>query len=156
MTKNAALVFACLSLIGSSGYVLWMTCRDGVERSVPVPGAWDGNPPSPNAPDGGGLASRAARVQYYGSFAGYNIPFVPVEPLTWEQAKSRVSYYVAVYDTDDGLLSFTKYLDGKMVFRDEYTYSADGAPVKRKMTKSDGEIIEKPLSVGTAGKRKAR
>ena len=60
----------------------------------------------------------------------------------------RRAYFVGEYDDTGQLLSFTKYLDGKLEFKDEYTYGVDGIPIKSKMTNSNGTIIESPLDAG--------
>ena len=93
----------------------------------------------------GGPATKAASIskpRYFGSFAGYSIPFKPTEPLTAEEATSRASYYVGRYDAHERLASFAKYLDGKRFFLSEYTYDQHGTFTKQKTTTQDGEVIE--------------
>ena len=84
-------------------------------------------------------------LHYYGSFVNYRIPFQPKEPLTANQAKLRNAYYVAFFDENGKIVLFTKYLNGKVDFSDEYTYNTQGIPIKRKITKSNGQIVERSL-----------
>lgn len=77
---------------------------------------------------------------YYGSFADYKIPFQPIEELTQEKAKLRESYYVAYFDGDGRIVSFTKYFKGKKEFHDGYTYSSGGLLERREITKYTGEV----------------
>lgn len=78
---------------------------------------------------------------YYGSFSGYQIPFKPSKPLTEEEAKKRDAYYVAYYDDQERIVSFTKYLSGEIAFSDKYYYRYSGIIERREMTKSSGEKI---------------
>lgn len=79
-------------------------------------------------------------VQFFGSFAGYNIPFSPVENITEQDALERVSYYKAYYQ-ENKLVCFEKYLHGSLFWKDNYIYWDNGKLKKRKMFKSDASSI---------------
>lgn len=83
---------------------------------------------------------RAGGPYYYESFANYEIPFRPIGELTSEEAKVRDSYYIAYFDNDGKIVSFTKYLYGKFEFSDKYIYRSNGVLERREMTKSTGDI----------------
>ena len=76
---------------------------------------------------------------YFESFANYKIPFWPIKKLSEDEAKTRDAYYIAYYDKDGKIVSFTKYLYGKMEFDDKYFYGADGRIERRELSKSTGE-----------------
>ena len=77
---------------------------------------------------------------YYGSFSGYQIPFVPSEPLSYEAALQRKSYYIAYYDKKGKIISFSKYLNKQMFSTDKYFYREAGTLKKREMIKASGEV----------------
>jgi hypothetical protein len=83
----------------------------------------------------------AGREVYYGRWRGYGVPRVPDEPLTEEEARSRVSYYVARYDQRGRLASFRKFLRGKPNWSDEYAYWDDGRLKERVMRRADGTQV---------------
>ena len=76
---------------------------------------------------------------YFESFANYKIPFQPIKELSKDEAKTRDAYYIAYYNEDGKIVSFSKYLNGKMEFDDKYFYGADGRIEKRELLKSSGE-----------------
>lgn len=78
---------------------------------------------------------------YYGDFATYKIPFRPIEELTPSEAKTRDVYYLAYFNDGGEILSFTKYLKGKIEFSDKYIYDQSGILERRELTKSTGEVI---------------
>lgn len=51
------------------------------------------------------------------------------------------AYYVAYFDDDGKIVSFTKYLYGKFEFGDKYIYNSNGSLERREMTKYTGELI---------------
>ncbi|MTJ53160.1 hypothetical protein FJR38_11175 [Anabaena sp. UHCC 0253] len=61
-------------------------------------------------------------VSYFGSWKSYQIPFVPVEPISQEEAQKRRSYYVGYYNSSKQLERFEKHLDGKLEWQDKYIY----------------------------------
>jgi len=76
---------------------------------------------------------------YYGSFSGYYRPYRPSEPLTFEDAIKRHSYYVAYYDEQEKVISFTKYLNGKLLFNTKYFYWQSGTLEREEITDEKGE-----------------
>jgi hypothetical protein len=119
------------------------------KESPPNPEGRNGNRSASRQPDKELKSRPVKKVRYFGGFAPYyQIPFRPSEPLTEAEARTRRAYFVGEYDDAGKLLSFTKYLDGKLEFRAEYTYGVDGIAIKSKMTKSGGTIVESPLDAG--------
>jgi len=80
-------------------------------------------------------------VIYYGSWTSYQIPFVPVEPISQEEAQKRQSYYVGYYNSSKQLERFEKYLDGKLEWQDKYIYWDNRKLKTRNMIKTDGSEI---------------
>jgi antitoxin component YwqK of YwqJK toxin-antitoxin module len=87
-----------------------------------------------NANDSG----RQGGPYYFAKFIGYQIPFQPSEEISYEEAKKRNTYYVAHFDEEGRIVSFSKYLKGKLIFIDKYYYDS-GSLARREMTKSTGE-----------------
>jgi hypothetical protein len=83
-------------------------------------------------------ASQPGSIAYFGTWAGYRVPFVPRDPITREQALQRQTYYVAHYNQAGQLVRFEKHLDGALEWVDEYEYWDDGTIQARLMTKADG------------------
>ena len=79
--------------------------------------------------------------QYFGSWQSYQIPFIPEEPISREEAQQRKSYYVGYYNSKDQLERFEKYLDGQLNWKDEYLYWENGKIKTRVMIKADGSRI---------------
>lgn len=80
-------------------------------------------------------------VSYFGTWKSYQIPFVPVEPISLEEAKKRQSYYVGYYNSSKQLERFEKYLNGKLEWQDKYIYWDNGKLKTRNMIKADGSEI---------------
>jgi hypothetical protein len=148
--KNSVVVIvcACVLLISSLGLLACMLCH-GMQIESPLsPENRNGDRSASKQTDKQLKSRPVKRVQYFGDFAGYHTPFRPTEPLTEAEAKARRAYFVGEYDDAGKLVSFTKYLDGKLEFRHEYTYGVDGIAIKNKMTRPDGTIVESPLGAG--------
>ena len=77
---------------------------------------------------------------YFGGFATYYKPFIPEEPLQYDEAVKREAYYVAYYNEKGQLQSFTKYLYGKLEFSVKYYYRASGIIEREDYHKSNGEV----------------
>lgn len=80
-------------------------------------------------------------LQYFGSWQSYQIPFIPEEPISKEEAQQRKSYYVGYYNSNHQLERFEKYLDGQLNWKDEYSYWENNKIKTRVMIKSDGSRI---------------
>mgnify|MGYP001595550878 FL=1 len=78
---------------------------------------------------------------YYESFATYKLPPHPVGELNPEEAKKRDSYYIAYFDDNGKIVSFSKYLYGKLEFSAKYTYTQEGYLERRELTKASGEVV---------------
>jgi len=78
---------------------------------------------------------------YFEGWTTYQIPFHPEKEITPDKAKLLRAYYIAYFNEDKKLTSFTKYLDGKLEFSDKYIYNSKGSLVRREMTKYTGEFI---------------
>jgi hypothetical protein len=76
---------------------------------------------------------------YFESFANYKIPFRPTNELTPDAARTHDAYYIAYFNSDGKIVSFTKYLYGKMEFEDKYFYRGDGKIERRELSRSNGE-----------------
>jgi hypothetical protein len=50
------------------------------------------------------------RRQYYKSWASYQIPMRPTDPVDFKQTETLDAFYLAAYDADGRLRRFTKYL----------------------------------------------
>jgi hypothetical protein len=93
---------------------------------------------------------------YFESFSNYVIPFRPTKEVTPDAAKAHDAYYIGYYNNDGKIVSFAKYLYGKLEFEDKYFYGGDGRIERRELSKSNGEttiqyfdgkgklILEKP------------
>jgi Family of unknown function (DUF6156) len=79
--------------------------------------------------------------QYFGSWRSYQIPFIPEEPISSEEAQQRKSYYVGYYNSNDRLERFEKHLDGQLNWKDEYSYWENGKIKTRAMIQADGSQI---------------
>jgi hypothetical protein len=80
----------------------------------------------------------ANQTVYYAGWGSYEIPFVPQDPLSEEDALQRGTYYVGAYDADGRLARFEKFLDGTREWTDEYVYWSNGRLRERVMYKQDG------------------
>ncbi|AFZ25546.1 hypothetical protein Cylst_3396 [Cylindrospermum stagnale PCC 7417] len=78
---------------------------------------------------------------YFGSWKSYQIPFVPEEPISQEEAEKRRSYYIGYYNSSKQLERFEKYLDAKLEWQDQYVYWDNGKLKTRSMNKADGSQI---------------
>ena len=78
---------------------------------------------------------------YFGSWKSYKIPFVPTEPISQEEAEQRKAYYIGYYNNKRQLERFEKYLDGTLLWRDEYIYWDNGKLKTRTMNKADGTQV---------------
>ena len=79
------------------------------------------------------------RIQYFGSWASYQVPLRPQDPLEEAEARRREAYYVGHFDPHDRLVRFDKYLGGLLEWTDHYTYRHDGTLLLRRMIGADGE-----------------
>lgn len=79
-------------------------------------------------------------VVYYGGFSGYQLPLKPEEKLSKDTALSRKTYCMGYQDGGGRLYRFEKYLNGKLFFRHDYSYHADGTIKKSMTTNADGEL----------------
>lgn len=81
----------------------------------------------------------AGQRVFYGGWGGYSFPRKPQDPITRDEALSRVSYYVADYDDNGRLVQFDKFLEGEFEWGDTYTYFGDGKPNQRIARMASGE-----------------
>jgi hypothetical protein len=88
-----------------------------------------------------GSGNSAISPIYFSSWESYKIPFVPVGTISKDEALSRRSYYLGHYNKERQLERFEKYLNGKLEWQDEYTYSSSGVIKLRVMTKADGSKV---------------
>ena len=77
---------------------------------------------------------------YFRSWSGYDIPFKPVKPISYEEAIALDTYYVGQYENGN-LVCFEKNYKQVKEWTDEYSYHSNGKLKSRKMTKVDGSII---------------
>lgn len=80
---------------------------------------------------------------YFKSFAGYNIPFHPIDPVSESEAKTLKAYYITFYNDKGKITEFAKFLNGELVFKDAYSYDDKGKLHKRTLTNlsTEKEII---------------
>lgn len=84
--------------------------------------------------------NNSLRIQYFGTWSSYKIPFNPQEPISKEEAERRKAFYVATYNSQDQIIVFEKFLDSEINWRDEYEYWPNGKLKQRKMIRADGTI----------------
>lgn len=84
---------------------------------------------------------RPGMPYYFESFANYGIPFRPIKEISKDEIGKRESYYVAVFNEEGQIISFSKYLNGNLEFIDNYIYDANGVLDRRELIKSTGEKI---------------
>lgn len=77
---------------------------------------------------------------YYLGWGGMSMPRTPTDPATEAEATSRTSYYIATYDDAGRLATFTKMLNGRRDWADEYAYHENGELLRRTMTRPDGSV----------------
>jgi len=94
--------------------------------------------PGQTMPEVNSNSSASLTPQYFGSWQSYQIPFIPEEPISKEEAQQRKSYYVGYYNSNNQLERFEKYLDSQLNWKDEYSYWDNGNIKTRVMIKSDG------------------
>ena len=79
-------------------------------------------------------------IKYFKSWAGYSIPFKPVNEISREEAIQLKSYYLATYKNSI-MISFEKILDKQREWIDHYSYDdKTGKILERVLHKSDGSI----------------
>lgn len=83
-------------------------------------------------------AQMSSSPVYFGSWKSYQIPFVPTEPISQEEAEQRKAYYIGYYNSGEQLERFEKYLEGKLFWEDKYVYWDNGKLKTRTMIKADG------------------
>jgi hypothetical protein len=78
-------------------------------------------------------------IEYYGSFAGYQLPLRLINKMTKQEAESRnAAYYIGYFDTDRRLMRVIKMLGGKRDFDQVYFYYPNGALKRVEGTNADG------------------
>jgi hypothetical protein len=63
---------------------------------------------------------------YFKSWESYQIPFKPIGMIPLEEAKKLDAYYEAYFDNNGKVLSFAKYLYGKLKYKVTYSYRQNG------------------------------
>ena len=89
------------------------------------------------------LANRDTGVHYYTGCARIQKPAVCSDEITESEAEKLRAYYKVHYNEQKLPITFEKYLDGKVHFRNEYIYSEDGGLVKIVVTDSEGKVTER-------------
>jgi antitoxin component YwqK of YwqJK toxin-antitoxin module len=77
---------------------------------------------------------------YYKSWVSYKLPYQPMDEITAKKAKSLTAYYIAFYDEQGRILSFTKYLKGVRDWSASYYYNDAGYLQRQETLKSDGTM----------------
>lgn len=81
---------------------------------------------------------------YFLGWSGTSMPRSPDNPTSEADAIRHQSFYRAEYDDQGRLGKFTKVLDGRVDWADEYTYWSNGKLSQRRMTRSDGsQLLER-------------
>jgi len=79
---------------------------------------------------------------YYEDFKKYKIPFEPRNQLTEEEAKKRISYAIVYFNKLGKVNTYTKYLRGNIMFKDEYFYFEKNASLGcRKIVNDNNEYL---------------
>lgn len=78
---------------------------------------------------------------YYRNWKSYQIPFKPIEPISFVQAKKLPVYYEAFFNEHKQIIKFTKYRDGKVDFSVTYSYRPNGVIEEGHMIKSNGDTV---------------
>jgi hypothetical protein len=84
-------------------------------------------------------------VAYYKGFRGYNLPWRPTGEISESAALSTGTYIRATYDQRGLLVTFEQLVRGKLWFRHDYEYDADGDPVRARISGSSGKTVVKDL-----------
>jgi hypothetical protein len=80
----------------------------------------------------------AQSVEYFGGFTGYDLPIRLQHRITKAEAEKLRSYYVAEYDRAGRVAVVRKIVDGRIAFRHEYTYDAEGVLVEARISNDEG------------------
>ena len=78
---------------------------------------------------------------YFEGFVHYKIPFCPIKRLTEKEAKARVAYFEAYFNSEGMLVVFRKYYHGQVDFADHYFYHQSGKLERRELVKENGEKV---------------
>jgi len=85
------------------------------------------------------IASVPMRTKYFGSFASYELPIRPVDPLSEEETKALekdgYAFYEAKYDDSGKLQMLRKHYHGKIESQWDYTYTERGEIEKCVLTR---------------------
>lgn len=76
---------------------------------------------------------------YFKDWVSYKIPFKPYNRISYDEAKNRLTFYEAHYDSAGRIVSFKKYLHNRLEWQDTYTYYENGILSKREMIMQNGE-----------------
>jgi hypothetical protein len=68
----------------------------------------------------------APGTYYFVSFTGPWVPWRPVDEIPRDEALSRDSYVVGIYNDIGQLAVIERYLGGSLFFRHEYSYDGEG------------------------------
>jgi antitoxin component YwqK of YwqJK toxin-antitoxin module len=79
---------------------------------------------------------------YFTGWKNYKIPFEPVGQIPFEKAKQLTAYYEAYFDKNGNIVSFKKYINGKIEWSDAYSYDKSGTILNRILTRNDGTVIK--------------
>ena len=76
---------------------------------------------------------------YFTGIVHYEIPFKPINEISYDQLNNVSAYNEAYYDKNGHIVDFKKYSNGKIEFEDRYVYDEKGKIKMREMFKSNGE-----------------
>ena len=87
-------------------------------------------------------SANANGPRYFLSYSGVSLPLRLVSPLKADELQHRNTYFRAVYDEADRLVSCEKLVYGEVELLHVYEYSADGVLARARISMGDDEPTE--------------
>jgi hypothetical protein len=88
------------------------------------------------------MATDADQYRYFLSYSGVKLPLNLVSPLAATELENRNTYFRAVFDDADRLVSCEKIVYGEIELTHLYEYSADGVLSRARIAMGDDEATE--------------
>ena len=89
--------------------------------------------------------AHAPGVAYYKTFSGYDLPWKPRRETMEAEALRLTAYLKVTYDQHGRMVVLEKWLRGKLWFRHDYEYDADGEPLRVTISHPGHEPVVRDL-----------